>query len=321
MIIFSGTSYLGLDRYPAFLALIHEGLKHYGSHYGGSRRSPLTPTIFREVEQAIAEWTGAPAALLLSSGTAAGQLLVRYMAMHQQHTLHYSPTAHPALHWPNGVLHKNWGSWQAAANDLNNTCLTDSVNPLQLSWPHWEKANNSTSAQLIIDDSHLIGHYGPQASGSWRLLQPKWGGEFFITASLGKALCIPAGVLLGSADAIEALKALPQFGGASPPAPAYLYAWLKAGAILSEQRHKLAIYIQQVKDTIGADDRFQTLENFPVIGLHDHSWVDKLAQQGIAISSFRYPGPQDQRYSRIVITAGHAQQEVDYLCECLRELI
>jgi 7-keto-8-aminopelargonate synthetase-like enzyme len=320
MITFSGTSYLGLDRHAAFISLIQEGLDRYGSHYGGSRRSPLTPKIFQEVEQKIAQWTGAPAALLLSSGTAAGQLIVRYTAIQQQSKLHFSPLVHPALHWPTGILHQSWESWQQSSAYSENTCLTDSVNPLKVSLAQWPRVASSAQAQLIADDSHLIGHYGPLASGSWRQLRSKWAGHLFVTASLGKALCMPAGVLLGEKKAIDELKELPQFGGASPPAPAYLYAWLQAGTILAEQRNKLNSYLRQIQEVVGQDERFQILEGFPVIGLKEHSWGEILRRKGIAISAFRYPGLQDELYSRIVITAGHTPSEIDYLSECLKSL-
>ncbi|MEM1216298.1 MAG: aminotransferase class I/II-fold pyridoxal phosphate-dependent enzyme [Bacteroidota bacterium] len=320
MPVFSGTSYLGLDRHPLFIELVTQGLRRYGTHYGGSRRSTLVPSIFAEVEAAIANWTGAPAALLVSSGTAAGQLVVRYLS-EQQRQLHASPLVHPALTWPGNIQHTDWATWHAASQEERNILLTDSVNPLRVTWPSGLAQLKGGTATLVVDDSHLIGHYGPQSAGSWRQLTSQWSGPLMVTASLGKALCIPAGIILGDEATIGALQRMIHYGGASPPNPAFLHAWLHAGALLKTQRQRLKSTVAQVQQLLHGRVGIRCLPEFPVIGLAQHDWTEQLAKRDLLISSFRYPGPTDQRYSRIVLSAGHTDAEVAQLLQALQQLI
>ncbi|RME91978.1 MAG: pyridoxal phosphate-dependent aminotransferase family protein [Bacteroidetes bacterium] len=314
---FSGTSYLGLDRHPGYVRLTQEGLQRYGVHYGGSRRSPLSPGIFAEAEACLAAWTGAPAALLVSSGTSAGQLVVRYLASQQQH-LHYSPGVHPALWWPNAQEHQKWTSWASRLTSAGTACLTDAIDPLAVRRPDWKVLPRSGAGTLVIDDSHAMGILGERGAGSWRELRQQWSGELIVVASLGKALALPAGVILGTYDFITALREQPQFGGASPPSPAPIYAFLKAQTLIARQQSALQARIHRLQQAWHTHPDLRFLPHYPVTAVARHQWVDQLQQSGITISSFHYPGPADPRYSRIVLRADHRWEEVEALIKALK---
>jgi 8-amino-7-oxononanoate synthase len=319
MIAFSGTSYLGLSTHPGFLSLVKEGLDQYGTHYGGSRLSPLCPDIFEQAEAAFAEWTGAPAALLVGSGSAAGQLAARFFA-HENLPLQIGPLAHPALWWPKGKKHTEWKVFFEAIEKTPSIAFTDALDPLGIQLPPWEALLAAKPKRLVVDDSHTLGWYGPGYAGSWGLLRPKTSAELLVTASLGKALALPAGILLGEKETLAKLRELPQFGGASPPPAAFLYAWLHGQEIIAAQRQKLQAHLDDLKPAVKAIPGIHMLENFPVFGLQDHEWGNQLAQKGIKISAFRYPNEHSPMYSRIVVRADHTQEEVGYLRECLEAL-
>ncbi|WP_367391816.1 aminotransferase class I/II-fold pyridoxal phosphate-dependent enzyme [Lewinella sp. LCG006] len=319
MITFSGTSYLGLATHPGFLSLVKEGLDKYGTHYGGSRLSPLCPDIFEEAEAAMAEWTGAPAALLVGSGSSAGQLAARYLA-HENLPLQIGPLAHPALWWPKGRKHADWNGFLTALRATPSIAFTDALDPLGIQLPPWESLLAAKPARLVVDDSHTLGWFGPQHAGSWRQLNLQTAAELLVTASLGKALALPAGILLGEKKTLDRLRELPQFGGASPPPPAFLYAWLHGQEIIAAQRRKLQAHLDDLLPTIEAVTGIRYLENFPVFGLQDHTWVEQLAQKGVRISAFRYPNEHSPMYSRIVVRADHTEEEVAFLAECLKEI-
>ena len=78
---FSGTGYLGAGWNPDLQRLVLEGMQQYGLHFGGSRLSNIRLDIFEETETFLANYTGAEKALLLSSGTLAGQLAIRTLAI------------------------------------------------------------------------------------------------------------------------------------------------------------------------------------------------------------------------------------------------
>jgi 7-keto-8-aminopelargonate synthetase-like enzyme len=319
MIIFSGTSYLGLTTHPDFLSLVKEGLDKYGTHYGGSRLSPLCPDIFEKTEVAFAEWTGAPAALLVGSGSAAGQLAARFLAQ-EDLPLQIGPLAHPALWWPKGRKHADWNVFLAALRTTPSIAFTDALDPLGIQLPPWEDLLAAQPKRLVVDDSHTLGWYGPEHAGSWPQLQNKTTAELLVTASLGKALALPAGILLGEKETLAKLRELPQFGGASPPPPAFLYAWLEGQEIIARQRQKLQAHLDYLKPIVDAIVGIHSVENFPVFGLQDHTWGEELAQKGIMISAFRYPNVHSSMYSRIVVRADHTEVEVAYLRECLEGL-
>ncbi|MEL6659083.1 MAG: aminotransferase class I/II-fold pyridoxal phosphate-dependent enzyme [Bacteroidota bacterium] len=318
---FSGTSYLGLDQHPSYLSWVKEGLDRYGTHYGGSRLSPQSPTLFAEVEAAFAKWTGAPAALLVSSGTTAGQLAVRFLNQHYS-SIHFGPFAHPSSWWPAGVQYEDWDRWLNALQYERAIGCTDAINPVAVAAPPWAKIWQETPSALMIDDSHLLGCSGPKAGGSWSLLRQKFQGELLINASLGKALALPAGLLLGEKSAIQAIRKLPQFGGASPPAPAFLYAWLQARELIQQQYARLDQHLSKMYPLVQqAPDLLEMVAGFPVIRLHQHNWVEQLAAEGIVVSSFRYPQPDSERFSRIVLRADHSDEEVENLYVTLERLI
>lgn len=104
---FSGTAYLGIPQNTAFQDLIQEGLHQYGSVYGSSRNGNLQLSIYEQAETKLASWTGAAAALTLSSGMLAGQAAIRQLMLDGYEFL-YSPDVHPAVwHLPQVEIPKS----------------------------------------------------------------------------------------------------------------------------------------------------------------------------------------------------------------------
>jgi 8-amino-7-oxononanoate synthase len=93
---FSGTAYLGLPQDSGFQTLIQEGSHQYGSVYGSSRNGNLQLSIYEQAEAKLAVWTGAEAALTLSSGMLAGQAAIRELML-EGFEFVYSPDVHPAV--------------------------------------------------------------------------------------------------------------------------------------------------------------------------------------------------------------------------------
>ena len=92
---FSGTSYLGISQNKAFQNWVIEGLQKYGTHYGGSRLSNWQLGLFEQVETQLAALSGSEAALVVSSGTLAGQLVSKYFSTIGKNI--FTPNTHPAL--------------------------------------------------------------------------------------------------------------------------------------------------------------------------------------------------------------------------------
>ncbi len=312
MITFSGTSYLALDRHPQMIEWIIKGMNLYGTHFGGSRRSKLAPDIYEKAEEQLSKWTGAPSALLVSSGTTAGQLVNLYLAQKEMKYC-YSPSVHPALKGKTGKQSNTWKDWFDQLKLGNTVGLTDSINPLKVSQPDWMGLPQIEDSLLVVDDAHYLGIGGHYGSGSWQELSQEWKGELIVVASLGKALTTPAGLILAKKEVIEELKQLSQFGGASPPSPAFVFALTQAQDLIRQQQIKLQKNIHAIQRFLGQTERFTFLPNYPVVGVSDHRLAQRLYEKEMLISSFHYPNPSAPLYTRIVLRADHTEEQLQKL--------
>lgn len=324
---FSGTSYLGLHQHKTFKALVQEGIERYGVNFGSSRRSNLRFDLYARAEAQFCEWSGAPASLLFSSGTLAGQVLHRIMKA--LGPVMYAPGTHPAL----------WGALQISSTDFNtwsralpeqlatrrgaSVIFASSVDPLKsraydFGW--LEEIPEGDPVYLVIDDSHGFGVRGAEGMGIYQELKlPSWI-KCVVLASLGKAFSLPAGIVLGETSIIDRCWESPFFGGASPLPPAYLYAFLSQPSLWKEQLGKLRQLIQYFDQALEGEGTFQHLEAYPVYYCHNHGLADQLWKENIMISHFPYPGPADPVITRIVINALHHQDDLQKLVRAIKSI-
>src|SRR5690606_19534111 len=91
----------------------------------------------------------------------------------------------------------------------------------------------------IVDDSHGIGVTGEGGVGIYSALHCNKNITKIVVASMAKGLGIDAGIILSNVATIKSLKQTGMFLGASPPAPALLYAFINAKEIYRDQWNKL----------------------------------------------------------------------------------
>lgn len=324
----SGTSYLGMSRNQKFQQLLHKGLKRYGLNYSSSRLSNVQLAIFEETESYFAAYTGAEAALTVSSGFLAGQLVVQLLA--GQGMFFYGPRTHPAL-WREGppINNQDFAGWSknmqdqiASANGQNIFILFNSLDPLHaikydLSW-----LNNLTSSKnitVVIDDSHGLGITGLNGAGICSELLVPASIRLIIISSLGKAMGIPGGVILSDAATVQALKRNSFFGGASPVVPAYLYAFLQAPEIYQAAREQLFQNISYFISGLKLPGLFQYFPDYPVFYTTQNKLYNYLLEQHILISSFAYPTPQHEPVTRVILNSLHTPADIDKLTHCINK--
>ena len=322
---FSGTSYLGLHQHKLFKALLQEGIERFGANFGGSRRSNLRFDLYHKAEALFCEWTGAPAALLFSSGTLAGQVLHRIMRTLGQ--VLYAPGTHPALWGASHLPTLDFRSWSLQLQEQlakrQETCVifANSIDPLKsqaydLEWA--KDIPDGPLVYLVVDDSHGFGVMGEEGMGVYESLQtPPWVRRV-ILASLGKAFSLPAGIVLGDKDIIERCWESPFFGGASPLPPAYLYALLERPSLWKEQLTKLRGLISYFDRALEALPIFQHLPSYPVYYCKNNELADQLWKERIMIASFPYPRPADPVITRIIIHALHQREDLDKLIRTIK---
>lgn len=321
---FSGTGYLGAAWNADLQALVQAGIQRFGLHFGGSRLSNIQISIFEEAEAYLAQYAGAERALLLSSGTLAGQLLMKVLGAYGE--VFPAPGAHPAIWAGAGPAFKNWDAWVRKAQELANTpgepliLAANSVNPLYIrrfdfSW--LKDLQLQRELVVVLDDSHGFGVLGENGRGVFSDITLPEGADLLVVSSLGKALGIPAGVILGSELWRSRLISNPYFGGASPPPPAFLWALLQGQSIYEKCRQKLQLNIRQFVQYLPTGSEFHFFSEYPVFYSANSGLSAFLAERKILISSFPYPTPQDELVTRIVLSSLHTDGDIQDLLEAL----
>jgi 8-amino-7-oxononanoate synthase len=328
---FAGTAYLGIAQVPAFEKLLIEGIKKYGANHGSSRQSNVQLAIYDVFEGFFAAQTGAEKVRLLSSGFLAGHLAVEVLRK-EVDLLWIAPDTHPAIlpHGQSGNPNQPFESWSEQCREKSKSLrgqrigiLSNAVNPLkpQIYDFTWIKDLAPLNEYFVlIDDSHAFGTVGTDIFGTYS----KWKhviANLLVCGSLGKALSLPAGIIQGSKTLLDKVDAHPIFRSSSPPAPAFLHAFLNAQELYKIQQKKLRKNTAQVFQSIRNMRDFFMLGDFPVVTFKKSDWVDKLLEENIIASSFPYPGPSDDSLNRLVITATHSEADLCHLVNRLRELL
>jgi 7-keto-8-aminopelargonate synthetase-like enzyme len=180
----------------------------------------------------------------------------------------------------------------------------------------WVKAIESNFF-LIVDDSHGIGVVGENGNGIFSQIPDVQGIKKLVIASMGKALGMPAGMVLGSKETIKELQQSTFYSGASPALPAYLYAFLRAKNIYQTQQQKLKENIAFFSSQIAGYQLFNFTQDYPVFRTHKNDLYQKLLSEKILISSFPYPTPDSELITRIVLSSLHTKDDLNYLIETL----
>ncbi|HEA29530.1 MAG TPA: pyridoxal phosphate-dependent aminotransferase family protein [Leeuwenhoekiella sp.] len=326
---FGGTSYLGLQNHPGFEALLLKNIKTYGMSHGASRKSNVRLAIYEEAESHMSQWTGAEAAMLVSSGYLAGQLLRDYFD-EEDYSVFHMPNAHSALsrksdkYFTTLVALKTAIEQQTVKTTSKTVVLFfDTVSFSSENYPDFEFLKALPLAQIILvaDDSHGIGILGKNGAGVFRELLQLRAKELFLCASLSKGPTVQAGVILGTAMRVKNLKNSLHYGGSSPASPASVATLVEAGPIYSEQREKLVkntnLFVKSVKNA----SFFKRTVGHPAFNYYNTQLTEFLEEHAILVTHFSYPNPDAAVLSRIVISAGHTTADIKKLSALINQFL
>ena len=327
---FGGTAYLGMSSVPEFLDSLSRHTARWGAHWGASRIGNLRLDIYANAEAAVAQWTGSPAACTLSSGFLAGRLLTEAFPK-KDYDLFFAPSCHAALLPAGAERFTNWDALRQAlehyaAHRSNRLAVVfsdtldfsdgpASLLPVLDSLP-------KAGVILVADDSHGIGITGPNGVGAYPELNSLGFDECLVSASLGKAMGVTAGVILGTQSRIAGLKTEPLFSGASPAPPAAMAAMkdgLEQGWYASQLK-RLRENIDYVLAGLPPHPGLRFQADYPVITFQDPQLAKHLFHYGIVLTHFDYPAEAGSiSPSRIVISAAHNRAHLDLLIRGLSE--
>jgi 8-amino-7-oxononanoate synthase len=298
-----GTNYLGIGAHPTFSVALAEGIKQYSQNFGSSRRNNLQFSIWDEFEQALARHFNVEAAALCSSGLAAAQIAIQY-AQQKGLTLNLAPQAHPAL-WRHPFLpfvgsYEDW----VASHQKDQILASDGIgSPWINTFDFSFAATMDPGNYLIVDESHRAGIQDIQITCSGHLLQ---------TVSLSKAFGIPAGVILGSLDDIQAIKIDPFWVGSSPPNPAFCHAGLKSMDVYKEQSEKSKVLANRFATNLQGLQPAITYEaGYPAFCSKAPGLFENLKAAGILVNHFAYPDITAPPVCRAILPACLTSDDVD----------
>ncbi len=320
---FGGTSYLGMQTHPEFQALLIDEIRRYGTNYGASRNSNIRLDIYDKSETHLSQWLGSEACIVLSSGFLAGQLLARYFNR-ADYKLFYTTPAHASLFYYDQLtftgyrqLKKDIQQHLDSKDIRTPVVLFDTVDFGPNTYPDFKALEKLPLEHciLIADDSHGLGVLGSDGSGAYKNLRELSAKELLVCSSLGKSLGVQAGAVFGTSNRLKALRQTSLYSGASPPAPAYMGALLKAAPLYTTQRTILIELIEKFHQLLMYPEKFRYLDRYPVYESDDQELARYLNREGICITDFDYPAEIDSWQSRLVITAGHRPEDVSQLAE------
>lgn len=302
-------------------------MKRYGNNYGSSRNSNFRLKVYEEAEAALALFAGAPAALTVSSGFMAGQLVVN-MSQEDNYFV-FAPNTHPAVCRRQADFYE--GDFQRWTENIAGiiatlpadkiTIVCNAIDPLfckpyNFDWV-WSLPVDK-EITLLIDDSHGIGVTGEHGEGIYSHIRRRESVHLIVVASLAKAMGIPGGVVLSTPATIGQLRVSSFFGTSSPIAPGYLFAFTKAGQVYRDARKQLSENIGLFNRLLPNRELFVSLVDYPVFYTDKHTLSDFLEEQRILISGFAYPRPEGRSVTRVIINSNHTKKDIEHLVHCLQ---
>jgi 8-amino-7-oxononanoate synthase len=339
---FCSNDYLGLAAHPKVIEAFCAGAQRYGVGSGASHLVCGHSAPHQELEEALAQLTGRPRALLFSSGYAAntGTLTTLLQAGDQvfQDRLNHASLL-------DGGLHSGARFRRFAHNDLADLerkleggegpklVVVDGVFSMDGdSAPLAELAALCTreDAWLMVDDAHGIGVMGERGAGSVQAANLGPGQVPVLMATLGKALGTAGAFVAGDELLIEGLIQGARnyiYTTATPPAVAT--AGLAAVRLLGEEawrRDHLHALVARFRK--GAQHlELPVMESASAIqpllvgdAARAMAISGRLRQRGLLIGAIRPPTvPRGTSRLRITLSAAHSEEQVDQLLEQLGE--
>ncbi|WP_060484795.1 8-amino-7-oxononanoate synthase [Pseudomonas sp. NBRC 111123] len=342
LLAFCSNDYLGLANHPEVIAAWQAGAERWGVGGGASHLVIGHSSPHHAVEEALAELTGRPRALLFSTGYMANLGAITAL-VGQGDTVLQDRLNHASL-LDGGLLsgarfsrylHNDAGS---LANRLgkatgNTLVVTDGVFSMDgdlADLPALAGVAGARGAWLMVDDAHGLGTLGTQGGGIVEHFGLGIEDVPVLIGTLGKACGTAGAFVAGSEELIEALVqfARPYIYTTSQP-PALACATLKSLELLRREtwrREHLAALIRQFRQ--GAEQMGLQLMDSPTpiqpILIGDSAQALKLSrmlrERGLLVTAIRPPTvPAGSARLRVTLSAAHSEAQVQLLLNALGE--
>lgn len=342
LLAFCSNDYLGLANHPEVIAAWQAGAERWGVGGGASHLVVGHSAPHHQVEEALAELTGRPRALLFSTGYMANlgaitALVGQGDTVLQDRLNHASLLDGGLLSGArfNRYLHNDPASLASRLDKAvgNTLVVTDGVFSMDgdlADLPALADVARARGAWLMVDDAHGLGTLGAQGGGIVEHYGLGVDDVPVLIGTLGKACGTAGAFVAGSEELIEALVqfARPYIYTTSQP-PALACATLKSLELLRREtwrREHLAALIRQFRK--GAQQMGLQLMDSPTpiqpIVIGDSAKALRLSrllrERGLLVTAIRPPTvPAGSARLRVTLSAAHSEAQVQLLLNALAE--
>ncbi len=342
LLAFCSNDYLGLANHPEVIAAWRAGAERWGVGGGASHLVVGHSTPHHELEEALAEFTGRPRALLFTTGYMANLGAVTAL-VGQGDTVLQDRLNHASLLDAgllsgarfNRYLHNDADSLDKRLDKAegNTLVVTDGVFSMDgdiADLPELVNRAQAKGAWLMVDDAHGFGTLGRKGGGVAEHFGLSLGELPVLVGTLGKAFGTAGAFVAGSEDLIESLVqfARPYIYTTSQP-PALACATLKSLTLLRDEhwrREHLAALIAQFRggaQAIGLElmDSFTPIQPILIGDAGRAMQLSRmLRERGLLVTAIRPPTvPAGSARLRVTLTAGHSAAQVQLLLNALAE--
>lgn len=342
LLAFCNNDYMGLANHPEVIAAWQAGAESWGVGGGASHLVIGHSAPHHELEEALAELTGRPRALLFSNGYMANLGAVTAL-VGQGDTVLEDRLNHASL-LDAGLLsgarfsrylHNDVSSLEARLEKSvgDTLVVTDGVFSMDgdiADLPALARATRAKGAWLMVDDAHGFGPLGANGAGIIEHFGLSMDDVPVLVGTLGKSFGTSGAFVAGSEELIETLIqfARPYIYTTSQP-PALACATLKSLQLLRTEhwrREHLMRLIQQFRR--GAEQiGLQLMDSFtPIqpIMIGDASRALRLSQllreRGLLVTAIRPPTvPAGSARLRVTLSAAHSEADVQLLLNTLEQ--
>jgi 8-amino-7-oxononanoate synthase len=342
---FCSNDYLGHANHPQVVKAFKQAADRYGVGSGASHLVCGHSEPHHQLEEALAELTGRPRALLFSTGYMANigtvnALLGRGDAVFEDR-LNHASLLDAGL--SSGAAFKRFphADCEALEQQLikadasRKLVLTDAVFSMDgdmAPLPAMAELCRKQDAWLMADDAHGLGVLGKSGAGTLECFGLDVQQVPVLMGTLGKALGTAGAFVAGSETLVETLVQFARtyiYTTAMPPAVAA--ATLASVRLLRDESWRrehlrdLIAHFRQGADQLGLSLMDSETAIQPLLVGEAERALEistKLEDRGILISAIRPPTvPANTARLRITLSAAHSEQQVDGLLEALAEVI
>ena len=342
LIAFCNNDYLGLANHPEVIKAWQAGAERWGVGGGASHLVIGHSGPHHALEEALAEFTGRPRALLFTTGYMANLGTVTALAG-QGDTVLQDRLNHASLLDAgllsgarfNRYLHNDAHSLSSRLDKAvgDTLVVTDGVFSMDgdvADLPALAKVAKARGAWLMVDDAHGFGTLGANGGGVVEHFGLSQDDVPVLIGTLGKGFGTAGAFVAGSDDLIEALVqfARPYIYTTSQP-PALACATLKSLELLRTEhwrREHLARLIAQFRhgaEQLGLSlmDSFTPIQPIMIGSSARALRLSKmLRERGLLVTAIRPPTvPNGSARLRVTLSAAHSEAQVQLLLNALAE--